>query len=72
MSGIRGKVKWFNRLRGFGFIESGECERDVFVHYSQIDGAGFAILEEGDHVRFDLVEFGKGPQAVNVRRHAWS
>ena len=61
-----GKVKWFNSQKGYGFIETGEGERDVFVHYSAINSPGFKTLEEGQEVEFDIVEGQKGPQAANV------
>ena len=61
----RGKVKWFNQVRGFGFIE---CEdgSDVFVHYSAITGGGFKSLKEGEGVSFEIIKGEKGFQAVNV------
>lgn len=60
-----GQVKWFNDLKGFGFItqEGGE---DVFVHYSAIEGKGFRTLIEGQPVEFDVSEGPKGLQASNV------
>ena len=64
---IRGKVKWFNNEKGFGFI-SVEGEGDVFVHFSAIQGEGYKSLEEGQNVEFDVVEGAKGPQAANVVR----
>src|SRR5437588_13088311 len=62
-----GKVKWFNRVKGFGFItpDSGE---DVFVHYSSIRGEGYRNLEEGDKVEFAVTSGPKGLQAVDVTR----
>ena len=63
----RGIVKWFNRLKGFGFIEPTDGGNDVFVHYTAIDGDEYTNLREGDRVRYDEVDFGKGPQARNVR-----
>ncbi len=60
-----GTVKWFNATKGFGFIERAEG-KDVFVHYSAIDGAGYRSLEEGQRVEFNVVEGEKGPQAQNV------
>ena len=61
----RGKVKWFNEKKGFGFIEQ-ESGGDVFVHFSAIQGEGFKTLMEGQEVEFDVVEGEKGPQASNV------
>ena len=63
----KGIVKWFNRLRGFGFIQPETGGDDVFVHYSEIDGEGYVNLYEGDPVNYEEVDFGKGPQARNVR-----
>jgi len=60
-----GKVKWFNQRKGYGFIAS-EDGRDVFVHYSNIDGEGFKTLAEGDDVSFDIAEGEKGPRAENI------
>ena len=61
-----GTVKWFNRIKGFGFILPDDGGQEVFVHYSAIDGEGYRKLYEGDRVEFDLVDMGKGPQARNV------
>lgn len=63
----RGRVKWFNAEKGFGFIER-EGGNDVFVHFSAITMEGFKTLEEGTEVVFDVVEGAKGPQAANVAR----
>ncbi|MEK6224058.1 MAG: cold-shock protein [Thermodesulfobacteriales bacterium] len=60
-----GTVKWFNSTKGFGFIER-ENEKDVFVHYSEIDATGYRSLEEGQRVEFTVVDGDKGPQAQNV------
>ncbi|HHT46993.1 MAG TPA: cold-shock protein [Firmicutes bacterium] len=62
---MEGKVKWFNSEKGFGFIERSEGG-DVFVHFSAIQTEGFKTLEEGQSVKFDVVEGTRGPQAANV------
>ncbi len=62
-----GTVKWFNGSKGYGFIERAEG-KDVFVHYSEIQGNGFRNLNEGDRVEFGVESSPKGPQAVNVVR----
>ena len=61
----KGKVKWFNESKGFGFIEKEEGG-DVFVHFSAIQTDGFKTLEEGATVSFDIVDGQKGPAAANV------
>lgn len=63
-----GMVKWFNDSKGFGFIQADGQERDVFVHYSAIQGEGFKTLSEGQKVDFELIDGPKGPQAANVMR----
>lgn len=62
-----GKVKWFNEVKGYGFITTDDG-KDVFVHYSAIKGDGFRTLAEGEGVSFDVTEGPKGPQAANVVR----
>jgi len=62
---MKGKVKWFNAEKGFGFIER-EAGGDVFVHFSAIQGEGFKTLDEGQAVEFEEVEGARGPQAANV------
>jgi CspA family cold shock protein len=60
-----GIVKWFNDKKGFGFIEQ-EDGKDIFVHHTAINMAGFKTLNEGDHVSFDVEQGNKGPSAKNV------
>ena len=62
---IRGKVKWFNDQKGYGFIEH-EGGKDVFVHFSSIQGDGFKSLSENQEVEFEIADGPKGPQAINV------
>lgn len=66
MSRETGVVKWFSRLKGYGFIKPDEGEQEVFVHYSAINGEGYRNLYEGDRVEYDVVDEGRGPQARNV------
>jgi len=63
----RGRVKWFNAEKGFGFIER-DGGNDVFVHFSAINMEGYKTLEEGAEVEFEVVEGAKGPQAANVTK----
>ncbi len=62
---VKGKVKWFNEKKGFGFIEREEGD-DVFVHFSAIQGEGFKTLSEGQVVEFEVIQGEKGPQASDV------
>ena len=62
---IKGTVKWFDVKKGFGFIQQ-EDGSDIFVHYSNISGNGFKVLEDGESVEFEVVEGNKGLQAQNV------
>jgi len=61
-----GQVKWFNEKKGFGFIEQ-DGGKDLFVHYTAIQGDGFKSLKEGQRVRFEIEETAKGPKAKNVQ-----
>ena len=63
----KGKVKWFNEKKGYGFIETEEGN-DLFVHYSDIQGDGFKTLREGDEVEFEIAESPKGKKAINVTK----
>ena len=62
---LTGRVKWFNDSKGYGFIEQ-EGGRDIFVHYTAIQGEGFKSLAEGQKVEFEIIEGDKGPQATQV------
>lgn len=62
---MKGKVKWFNNQKGYGFI-SDEDGKDIFVHYSGLNMEGYKTLEEGAAVEYDVADGEKGPQAVNV------
>ncbi len=66
---ITGTVKWFNASKGYGFIAH-EGGKDVFVHYSAIQGDGYRNLNEGEQVEFSIEDSPKGPQAVNVVKMA--
>jgi len=63
---MTGKVKWFNEKKGYGFITA-EDGKDLFVHFSGIEGEGFKSLNEGDKVDFDITRGPKGPQAIKVK-----
>lgn len=60
-----GTVKWFDTVKGYGFIETDQGE-DIFVHFTGIIADGFRTLDEGQHVQFDVVEGNRGNQAANV------
>ena len=64
---LKGKVKWFNPTKGFGFIEREDKEKDVFVHTSAVKDAGMNGLEEGQEVTFDVEDGPKGPNATNIK-----
>ena len=61
-----GTVKWFNETKGFGFITPEDGSKDVFVHFSAIQGDGFRTLAEGQTVTFEVEDSPKGPQATQV------
>jgi CspA family cold shock protein len=62
-----GTVKWFNDEKGYGFITPDDGDRDLFVHYTGIDGQGFKSLTENSKVEYEEETGDKGPKAVNVR-----
>ena len=62
----RGKVKWFNDAKGYGFIQMEGEAKDIFVHHSNIQADGFRTLAEGDDVVFELAQGPKGPKAEKV------
>ena len=63
-----GKMKWFNDAKGIGFVTPDDGSKDVFVHFSSIQGEGFKSLAEGDKIEFEVQESDKGPKAANVRK----
>ena len=68
MSILKGKVKWFNSKKGFGFIEREDKEKDAFVHASAVKASGIRYLNEGDNLEFTLEDGPKGPSAVNLKK----
>ena len=65
---LKGKVKWFNPTKGFGFIEREDKEKDVFVHASAVREAGLKFLNEGDEITFEVEDGEKGPAAVKLQK----
>ena len=65
-----GTVKWFNEGKGFGFITPDNGGKDLFAHFSQIQGSGFKTLAENQRVEFEVTQGQKGPQASNIRAAA--
>ncbi|MDC7897866.1 transcription antiterminator/RNA stability regulator CspE [Escherichia coli] len=63
---MTGTVKWFDEGKGFGFITPADGSKDVFVHFSAIQGNGFKTLAEGQNVEFTIENGAKGPAAANV------
>ena len=64
---MNGKVKWFNGVKGYGFIEREDKEKDVFIHVSALRDAGIKGLEDGQALTFDVEDGPKGPNAVNLQ-----
>jgi CspA family cold shock protein len=64
----KGKVKWFNDAKGYGFIQADGEAKDIFVHYTSVKAEGFRTLTEGEEVEFELVQSPKGLKAENVSR----
>lgn len=62
-----GTVKWFNEQKGYGFITPDDGAKDLFVHYSNIEGKGFKTLQDGQKVEFEPAQGQKGPEATRVR-----
>jgi len=71
MGQYKGTVKWFNNVKGYGFLGR-EGGNDVFVHFSSIQKDGYKSLKEGDEVIFDIIQGEKGPQADRVARQTKS
>ena len=65
---IKGKVKWFNPTKGYGFIERDDKEKDVFLHTSAIQAASL-VVNEGDELTFDVEQGQKGPSAINLQKN---
>ena len=64
----KGKVKWFNDKKGFGFIVPDDGSKELFAHHSSILGDGFKTLAEGQEVEFETENTDKGPKAINIKK----
>ncbi len=64
----KGTIKWFSDQKGYGFVTPEGGKKDVFVHYSALQGEGFKSLREGETIEFDITNGPKGEQAANVRK----
>jgi len=65
---LKGKVKWFNGKKGYGFIEREDKEKDVFVHHTAVTEAGLQYINEGDEITFEVENGDKGPSAVKLQK----
>ena len=65
---LKGKIKWYNSKKGYGFIEREDKEKDAFVHASAVRDARLKFLNEGDELTFDVEDADKGPAAVNLQK----
>ena len=65
----KGKVKWFSNVKGYGFLQKEGDAKDIFIHYSAIQGEGYKKLLEGEEVTFEIVQGEKGPHAAQAVRH---
>ena len=65
---LKGKIKWYNSKKGYGFIEREDKEKDVFVHASAVREAGLKFLNEGDELTLDVEDADKGPAADNLQK----
>jgi len=65
---LKGRVKWFNGKKGYGFIEREDKEKDVFVHHTAVRDAGLKYLNEGDELTFEVENGEKGPSAVKLQK----
>lgn len=66
MARTNGKVKWFNAQKGYGFITPEDGSKDIFMHYTALEGSGYKTIAEGAEVTFEVVEGTRGPQAAKV------
>jgi len=65
---LKGKVKWFNGTKGYGFIEREDKEKDVFVHFSAVQNYGLKYLKKDEQLTFEVEYSDKGPSAVNLQK----
>lgn len=65
---LKGRIKWFNNAKGYGFLEYEDSDQDVFIHYSVIEGDGYKTLIRGEEVEFEMEDGERGPLAKRVLR----